>query len=70
MQRIELTFNYGTKEFSNKSGKEIPCLFSEGDSQTTNSDLSTYAWSTPENDTTEVQTQKEKAAVVSFGQLT
>ena len=35
MHRVNLTYNYGTKEVSNRDKKEIPCLLMEGSCETT-----------------------------------
>ena len=38
MQRVNLTYNYGTKEVSNRYRKKLPCLLMEGGWKTTTLD--------------------------------
>ena len=49
MQRVNLTYNYGTKEVSNGDRKKAPCLLMEGGCKTTTLDSFAYTWDTPEN---------------------
>ena len=49
MQPVNLTYNYGTKEFSNRDRKKLPCLLMEGGCETTTFDSFAYSWDTPEN---------------------
>ena len=49
MQRVNLTYNYGTKEVSNRDRKKLPCLLMEGGCETTTLDSVAYTWDTPEN---------------------
>ena len=49
MQRVNLTYNYGTKEVSNRDKKKLPCLLMEGGCETTTLDSFAYTWDTPEN---------------------
>ena len=49
MQRVNLTYNYGTKEVSNTDRKKLPCLLMEGGWETTTLDSFAYTWDTPEN---------------------
>ena len=49
MQRVNLTYNFGTKEVSNKDRKKLPCLLMEGGCETTTLDSFAYTWDTPEN---------------------
>ena len=49
MQRVNLTYNYGNKEVSNKDRKKLPCLLMEGGCETTTLDSFAYTWDTPEN---------------------
>ena len=38
MQRVNLTYNFGTKEVSNRVRKKLPCLLMEGGCKTTTLD--------------------------------
>ena len=49
MQRVNLTYSYGTKEVFNRDRKKLPCLLMEGGCETTTLDSFAYAWYTPEN---------------------
>ena len=49
MQLVNLTYNYGTKEVSNRDRKKLPCLLMEGGCETTTLDSFAYTWDTPEN---------------------
>ena len=49
MQRVNLTYNYETKEVSNRYRKKLPCLSMEGGSETTTLDSFAYTWDIPEN---------------------
>ena len=49
MQRVNLTYNYGTKEVSNTDRKKLPCLLMEGGCETTTLNSFAYTWDTPEN---------------------
>ena len=49
MQRVNLTYNYGTKEVSNGDRKKLPCLLMEGGCEITTLDSFAYTWDTPEN---------------------
>ena len=49
MQRVNLTYNYGTKEVSNRDRKKVPCLLMEGGCETTTLLSFAYTWDTPEN---------------------
>ena len=48
MQRVNLTYDYGTKEVSNRDRKKLPCLLMEGGCETTTLDSFAYTWDTPE----------------------
>ena len=48
MQRVNLTYNYGTKEVSNRDRKKLPCILMEGGCETTTLDSFAYTWDTPE----------------------
>ena len=61
MQRLKLTFSYGTKEVSNKDGKNLPCPLLEGICAATTPDLFAYTWRTPEKGVmTKVLTEEAK----------
>ena len=49
MQRVILTFNYGTKEVFNRNRKKLPCPLMEGGCKTTTVDSFACSWDTPEN---------------------
>ena len=49
MQRVNLTYNYATKEVSDRDKKKLPCLLMEGCCETTTRDSFAYTWDTPEN---------------------
>ena len=49
MQRVNLTYNYGTKAASNRDSKKLPCLLMEGGCKTTILHSFAYTWDTPEN---------------------
>ena len=49
MQRVNLTYIYGTKEVSKKDWKKLPCLLMEGGCKTTLLDSLAYTWDIPEN---------------------
>ena len=49
MQLVNLTYNYGTKEVSNRDRKKLPCLLMEGGCETTTLDSFAYTWDTPKN---------------------
>ena len=49
MQRVNLTYNYGTKEVSNRDRKNLPCFLMEGGCETTTLDSFEYTLETPEN---------------------
>ena len=49
MQRVNLTYNYGTKEVSNRNRKKIPCLLMEGGCETTTLNSFAYTWDTAES---------------------
>ena len=49
MHRAILTYNYRTKEVSNRDRKKLPCLLMEGGCETTAVDTFAYTWDTPEN---------------------
>ena len=42
MQRVNLNYNYGTKEVSNRDRKKLPCLLMEGGCKTTTLDSFAY----------------------------
>ena len=48
-QRVNLTYNYETKEDSKRDRKKLPCLLMEGGCKTTTLDSFAYTWDTPEN---------------------
>ena len=48
MQRVKLTYKYGTKEVSNRDRKKFPCLLMEGGCETTTLDSIAYTWDAPE----------------------
>ena len=48
MQRVNLTYNYGTKEVSNRDRKKLPCLSMEVGCDTNTLELFEYTWETPE----------------------
>ena len=48
MQRVNLTYNCGTKQVSNRDRKKLPCLLMEGGCETTTLDLFAYTWDIPE----------------------
>ena len=61
MQRVNLTYIYGTKNVSNRGRKKLPCLSMEGVCETTTLDSFAYTWDTPENCVmTKVLTQDAK----------
>ena len=61
MQRVNLTFDYGTKEVSNPNRQKLPCLLMEGGCETTTLDPFAYTWDTPENCVmTKILTQEAK----------
>ena len=61
MQRVNLTFDYGTKEVSNPNKQKLPCLLMEGGCETTTLDPFAYTWDTPENCVmTKILTQEAK----------
>ena len=49
MQRVNQTYNYGTKEVSNSYRKKFPCLLMESVCETTTLEPFAYTWVTPEN---------------------
>ena len=49
MQRVNLNYNYGTKKFSNRDRKKLPCLLMEGGRETSTRDSFPYTWDTPES---------------------
>ena len=49
MQRVNLTYNYGTKEVSSRDRKKLPCLLMEVGCETTTLNSFAYTWDTPEN---------------------
>ena len=49
MERVNLTYKYGTKEVSNRDRKKFPCFLLEGGCETTTIDSFAYTWGTPEN---------------------
>ena len=49
MQRVNQTYNYGTKEVSNSYRKKFPCPLMESACETTTLEPFTYTWDTPEN---------------------
>ena len=49
MQRVNLTYKYGTKEVSNRDRKKLPCVLMEGGCEITTLDAIAYTWDTPEN---------------------
>ena len=49
MQRINFTYNYETKEVSDKVRKKLPCPLMEGGCKTTTLDSFAYTWKTPKN---------------------
>ena len=61
LQRINLTFDYGTKEVSNSNRQKLLCLLMEGGCETTTLDPFAYTWETPEKCMmTKILTQKAK----------
>ena len=48
IERVNLTYNYGTKEVSNRDRKKLACLLMEGGCETTTLDSFAYTWDTPE----------------------
>ena len=61
MHCVNLTYNYGTKEVSNRDRKKLPCLLMEGGCETTTLHSFAYTWDTPENCVmTEILTQDAK----------
>ena len=66
MQRVNLTYNYGTKEVSNRDRKELPCLLMEGGCETTTLDSLAYTWDTPENCVMTKNLTRCKNAALSF----
>ena len=49
MQRINSTYNYASKEVSNRDSKNPPCLLLETGGKATTLDSFAYTWDTPEN---------------------
>ena len=49
MQRVYLTYKYGTKEVCNHDKKELPCFLLEDGCNTTTINSFAYTWDTPEN---------------------
>ena len=49
MQRVNLTYNYGTEEVSNRDRRKRPCLLMEGGCETTTLVSFGYTWDTAEN---------------------
>ena len=61
MQRVNLTYNHGTKEVSNRDRKKLPCLLFEGGCETTALDSLAYTWINPEKCVlTKILTQDKK----------
>ena len=61
MQRVNLTYIYGTKGVSNRDRKKLPCLLMEGGCETTTLDSFAYTWETLENGViTKILTQDAK----------
>ena len=66
MQRANLTYNYGTKEVSNRVRRQLLCLLMEGGCETTTRDSFAYTWDTPENCVmTKIRTQDAKKVALS-----
>ena len=49
MQRVNLTYIYGTKEVSKKDWEKLPCFLMEGGCETNLLDSLAYTWDVPEN---------------------
>ena len=49
MERVKLTYNYGTQEVSNRDRKKLPCLLMEGGCETTTLGSFAKTWATTEN---------------------
>ena len=65
MQRVNLTYNYGTKEVSNRDRKKLPYPLMKGAFDTTTLDSFAYAWDTPENCVlTKISHKKQKCCSI------
>ena len=48
MQRVSLTYSYGTKDVSNRNKKKLLCLLMESGCETSTLDSFAYTWGAPE----------------------